>query len=474
MVAVTEDVIAARAARPRDPAGPRGWPLVGSIPEIRKKGTIGFLEEAWRGHGDVFRVNMGMKAVCVAHPLGIARVLADNRKNYVKGSTYDGVRRIIGNGVLTLEGHEWRKRRSLMQPSFHRAALADMARIMVETTAAFLDKLHAELPEDGAPLEIDAHRHMVALALDVVVGALFGRDLGGVGDVSYESLGAALELVSSRANGISLPEWIPTAGNRRMRRVMNELEGAVMRVIAAGRKRLAAHPEGDGTLLTMLLQSVDADTGAPLTDREVRDEVFTLFVAGHETTALTLTWMFTLLEGEDDLVARMRQEVDDVVGARAPAFDDVPRLGLLRRVVDETLRLRGPVAVNVRTAVADDVILGRRIHAGDFVMPFFWGVHRHPDFWTDPERFDPDRFTEDNKRARPPWCYLPFSGGQRICIGNNFSLLETVLIVAMMLQRFDVRMVPGQRIDPMMIATVRPSSPVKVLARRRGAGGLTP
>ncbi len=437
------------------PPQPKGWPLVGNLPALRKLGTIPFLEQAWHRHGDVFSVDMGMHAVFVAHPRGVERVLASRRENYVKGSTYDGVRRVIGNGVLALEGKEWRARRTLMNPAFHRAALGDLATTMVATTRAFLDDLQRRVPGEG---EIDAHREMVHLTLDVVVHALFGRDLGAEAQVSYEALGAALELVSEVANGVVLPEWVPTPGNRKLKRTMTELEGAVYRVIAAGRRK-GGH---DGTLLSMLLDASDGDTGAPLSDRDVRDEVFTMFVAGHETTALTLTWMFTLLAGRDDVVTKLRAEVAEVLGDREPGFADYPKLKYVRQVVDEVLRLRGPVAMTARTAVDDDDILGFRVKKGDIVLPFFWAVHRHRDFWTDPDRFDPDRFADDAAKGRDPWAYLPFSGGQRICIGNTFSLVETVIVLAMLVQRADFELVPGQTIEPNAIVTVRPSGPVRV------------
>lgn len=433
---------------------PRGWPVVGHLPALRQNGMLPFLADCWRQHGDVFRVDMGVRALVLAHPDAIERVLASHRDNYVKGSTYDGVRRIIGNGLLALEGPAWRARRRLMQPAFHRAALAEMAGTMVESGRAYLNGLKARVPRTGV---VDAHREMVKLTLDVVVAALFGRGLEGAAKVSYEALGEALELVAGRANGFALPEWVPTPANKKHRRTMAELEGAVYGVIAAARAR-----EPEGTLLSMLLQSRDAETSELLSDVDLRDEVFTLFIAGHETTALTLTWMFTLLKDEPAVVARMRAEVDEVLGEKDPTFDDVARLRYLRQVVDETLRLAGPVAMNARTAVADDTLQGFEVKAGDIVMPFFWAAHRHPDFWPDPERFDPDRFTPENSKGRDPWSYLPFSGGQRICIGNTFSLVETVLLLAMLLQRLDFEVLPAQRIEPVALVTVRPSAPVHV------------
>ncbi len=442
-------------ARLPSPPQPPGWPVVGHLPQIRRLGMLQFLEQSWRALGDVFAVNVGFHSVVVAHPDGIKRILAGNAKNYLKGSSYDGVRRIIGNGVLALEGEAWKSRRTLLQPAFHRSALEGLTQAMVDTGRAHFDALLAQHPTDA--FRLNAHRDMVALTLDVVVAALFGRDLSGAANVSYEALGAAMELVSERSNSVSLPRWVPTPANRHFARTMAEVEGAVYRVIEAGRQR-----PPNGTLLSMLLHSRDAE-GQLLSDRDVRDEVFTMFVAGHETTALTLTWLFTLLDGRPEVLEAMRAEVDTVLGDRDPTFHDWPKLTYLRQVVDETLRLRGPVAMNARSAVADDEVLGMHVRAGDIVMPFFYAAHRHPDFWVDPETFDPGRFSPERSTERNSWSYVPFSAGQRQCIGNVFSLVETVVLLAQLLRRFDVRVDPGMKdVQPVTIVTVRPDRPVMI------------
>jgi cytochrome P450 len=420
-----------------------------------------FLEREWRRHGDVFAFELDGPTTVIAHPEGIQRVLLTNAQNYVKGRAYDGVRRVIGNGVLALEGGAWKSRRTLLQPVFHRSSLARLCEVMTDRGRAYFDALPAG--REGS-FEIDAHREMVGLTLDVVMAALFGQEEAP--DVSYEAMGAALELVSERANGILLPAWVPTPSNRKFNRTMHEVEGAIYRVIAAGRRG----PPGQGTLLGMLLDSRDEETGAPLSDREVRDEVFTMFVAGHETTALTLTWMFTLLAGRPEILARMQAEVDAVLGDQDPSFEDIPKLTYLRQVIDETLRLRGPVGMVARNVVADDEVMGFRIPAGSTVLPFFYGAHRHPSFWDAPERFDPDRFTPERSRGRNIWSYLPFSQGKRRCIGDQFSLVETVVLVAQLLRRFDVEVDPSAATVPAaMVVTVRPEGAVRVRLRRRAA-----
>ena len=448
-------------SEPRLPPGPRPWPLLGHLPELRREGLLPFLERQWRQHGDVFSMDLNGPTTVIAHPEAIQRVLLTHSSNYVKGSLYDGVRRVIGDGVLTMEGSAWKARRALLQPTFHRSSLAILAGIMAERGQRFFD---AWLDQHGAAsFEIDAHRQMVELTLDVVVAALFGQTGGA--DVSYEALGAALELVSEHANGFSLPEWVPTPRNRKFQRTLRALDSAVYKVIAAGRAR----PQ-EGTLLAMLLDARDAETGAPLTDREVRDEVLTLFVAGHETTALTLTWLWTLLAQHPEVLARMQAEVDTTLGGRDPGFEDVARLPYLRMVIDETLRLRGPVAMIARNVLADDEIMGFQVRAGTSVMPFFYAVHRHPDYWEDPQRFDPERFSPERSKGRNLWSYLPFSHGKRRCIGDQFSLIETVLLLAQLLRRFEVTIDPSAAsVAPNLIATVRPSGPVRVRLRARAA-----
>ena len=449
-----------RAASPAP--GPRSWPMIGNLPEVRRSGLLGFLLENWRTHGDIFSVNLQGPNVVVAHPDAIKHVLLTNASNYIKGRAYDGLRRVTGDGVLALEGAAWKARRSILQPAFHRSSIARLTEIMAESGAAYFDGLLAR--QGGAAAPIDAHREMVQLTLEVVVAALFGRDLGGATDVSYEALGRAMELISEGGNGVVLPAWVPTPYNRKFHRTMAEVEGAVYRVIEAGRSRGAS----DGTLLSMLLNSRDAETGEALSDSDLRDEVFTMFLAGHETTALTLTWMFTLLGGRPDVVAAMRAEVDTVLGDRDPGFEDVPKLVYLRQVIDETLRLRGPVGVVARDVVKDDVIAGVTVPAGARIMPFFYATHRHPAFWQDPDTFDPGRFSKERSQGRNPWSYVPFSAGQRQCIGNVFSLVETTVLLAQLFRRFDLEI--GEdvgEVKPLLLGTLRPDRPVKIVLRPR-------
>jgi cytochrome P450 len=452
----------ANANAPARPApGPRGWPLLGDPAALRgTRNLLAYFEAYWRRYGDVFRVNvMGTSTLVVAHPEALQHVLSTHRQNYVKGKSYDGVRRVLGDGLLTLEGDAWRERRKLAQPAFHRRSLEKLTEYMTASGARYFDDLAARA--GGAALEIDANREMVTLTLEVVVSALFGQSLEQT-DVPYEALSDALVLISRNSNGVVLPAWVPTPNNLRMNRTLAELNRIVFRIIDRARRRRS----DDGSLLSMLLAARD-EHGNPLSDQAIRDDVLTLFIAGHETTALTLTWLFALLDQAPHVLARMQAEVRDVLGGRDPGFHDVAKLPYLRQVVDETLRLRSPAGFVARNALADDEIRGYPVRAGELVLLFLWGAHRHAEFWTDPEHFDPDRFAPGQDAGRDPWSYVPFSRGPRVCIGNTFSLTETVVLLAQLLNRFELEVRSCAGVRPIAVATVRPSEPVRVVVRAK-------
>jgi cytochrome P450 len=458
------------ASTRRVPPGPSSLPLVGNVLDIRAAGDIvAYFDRLWKTHGDTFRFKLfGTESLVVAHPEALKQVLSTRRQRYVKGKIYDSARDVLGRGLVTLEGDAWKTRRALAQPAFHRQSLAKLTAIMARSGARFLDDLAARAGD--APLEIDAHREMVKLTLDVVIAALMGDDLLRGAAVPYETLSSTLELMSERGTGALLPLWIPTPQNLRFRRALRELDAIMSSVIGRVRERA----QDDGTLLAMILAAVDAETGKPLSDRDVRDEVLTLFVAGHETTALTLTWLFSFLDGRPDVLDRMRREVETALGGREPTFEDVPKLPYLGQVVEETLRLRPPVPIIPRNVVEEDEIDGYGVSPGDVVFMFFWGTQRHRAFWSDPETFDPDRFAPERSKDRHSWSFIAFSGGPRACIGNMFARVEATVLLAQMLNRFDVDVLSCADVRPVVVGTMRPSRPVRVVLRRRGARGAHP
>ncbi|MET0285214.1 MAG: cytochrome P450 [Polyangiales bacterium] len=434
--------------------GPRQWPLVGNLGVFR--GVLQFFEQAWREHGDVFRLRVGgQDLLVIAHPDLLQQVLVSKRHSYVKGRSYDAVRTIAGDSLLTLEGETWRARRTLAQPAFHRQSLEKLTQIMVDTGARYFSGLERRC---GTPL--DMHQEMVRLTLDVVVDTLFGRGTIESSQISFDTLNQALELVSLSVSGVQLPAWVPTPHNLKLQRTVRALNDNVFQIIRIARER-----GEEGTLLSMLLDERD-EHGQPLSDQALRDEVITFVLAGHETTALTLTWFFALLEHRPEVLAHMRDEVDQVLGGDAPTFATLPKLVYVRQVVDEVLRLRPPGAMIGRNAIEADELGGYHVAPGQVVTPFIWAAHRHPDFWDQPERFMPER-----AKPRHPAAYLPFSVGPRTCIGNSFALFEAVILLAQLIARFEIEIGDCSDVRPQYMGSVRPSRPVRVKLTPRRSGG---
>lgn len=438
------------------PPGPRGLPGIGVALDMTPRRSLAAVERWQRRYGDVFRLPVaGRSMVMLAHPSHLEHVLVTHRDNYVKGHAYDGVRELIGDNLVTLDGEAHRVRRRLAQPAFHTRSLRRLGDVMVEATRRWFDDLRVRLPDGG---RLDVHRAMTELTMEIVVECLFGRGLSERTNASYDQMTQALGLLGERANGVPVPRWLPTPGNLRFREVKRALDEDVEALIEAGREAVA-RGEDDGSLLQMLLRAVDADTGEVLDSDAVRDEVLTLFIAGHETTALTMTWLFDLVP--PSIAAALHDEVTTTLGDSIPEYASLMGLDLVRRTIDETLRLRPPAPWVGREALETDVVGGYRIEPGDLVMPNFWLVHRHPGSWEQPERFDPDRFGPERSEGRHRFAFVPFSTGPRICIGNMFSYLEAAAIVAELVRRCTWTRV-GEPAEPRPIATLRPSKPVEI------------
>lgn len=447
----------------REAPRPRTWPIVGMLPEFSRRGPIAVYEDCWRRYGDLFRVQLGTRrGLIVIHPDVVAEVLVTQRENYVKGATYRHLRLLTGEGLLTLEGERWRKRRRLAQPAFHKESVRALVDGFALVTRDWLAELRRRAPQGGV---FEAHQEMTRLTLDVVGETLLGRRLGPSAGTSAHAFAEAFEVLSRRGDiPISLPSWLPTPGNRRLARALHTLDALVFSIIGAARRHVT---EGRPSLLSMLVEARDADSGEPLSDHELRDEVLTLVLAGHETTALLMTWALTLLRGQHEIVARMRAEVDQVLGGREPGADDLGRLVYVKQVIEESLRLRPPAWVLGRDVAADGVLGGYRVRAGDLVMPLPYLTHRHPDFWDEPERFDPERFRPERVKARANWAYYPFSAGPRSCIGAFFTIAEAQVIFAMLLQQAEFELATQAVIPLAPAMTLRPGGPVPLKLRWR-------
>jgi cytochrome P450 len=442
------DSVSARSSK--TPPGPRGHWLLGSMPDFLND-SLGYLRRMAQDYGDVVRYRVAhMIWYQVNHPDGIACILQENNRNYGKGALTLGILRpVAGNGLFLSEGEFWLRQRRLMQPTFHHKHLAGFGAMIVEATQARLERWEA-YASSGQPLDIMSE--MSALTSDVVSRVLFSTPAGDSAGVAQAVSTLAEDIGYRFAVPFYPPPPVPTPRNRRQRAALAALDRATYEIIAARRR---GDTNGDD-LLSLLLNVRDEETGEGMSDRQLRDEVITLFVAGHETTAVALTWVWHLLAAHPDAAERVRTEQAGVLGDRVPAAADLPQLTYTRMVIDETMRLYPPAWITNRQALADDEICGYHIPAGAIVLLSPYVLHRHPDYWNRPDTFDPERFTPERSAGRPHYAYFPFGGGPRQCIGKGLALIEMQLILAAVAQRFRLRHAPGHAAVPQGQLTLRP------------------
>lgn len=426
----------------------RGLPLVGNLPQFQRRPLATLLEAAREG-GDVARIDLASERFyLLSNPEHVRHVMQENSKNYVKG--YGKAAVLLGNGLVLSEGTFWRRQRRLMQPAFHRSRLAGFADIMVGETARMLDGWEVRAA-GGRPL--DVAMEMTLLTQRIIVKTMFGGDVGEEGERIARAFGTALKGIETR---FLIPLWLtrlPLPTNRRFEKALSTIHEAVHRIIRE--RRRSGNEDGDD-LLGMLMGARDEETGEGMSDRQIRDEVTTIYLAGHETTAVTLSWAWYLLSRSPDVARRVREEVRRVIGDRTPGVDDLKGLAYTRAVLDETLRLYPAAWMISRKALGEDEIGGYRVSAGQtlFLSPYV--THRREDLWPNPEGFDPDRFFSGNGDGKPRFAYFPFGGGPRLCIGNNFALMEATLVVATVMQRYRLDLVPGRTVEPKPKGTLRP------------------
>jgi cytochrome P450 len=455
MPAGTNESVELRAPGGRLPPGPAGYPLLGLVPQAARLGMPELLRTSWEKYGDLVRLRLpGRTMFLLAHPDQVKHVLADNRANYYKGATYDNFRLLAGNGLVTSEGDFWKRQRRLAAPAFHASAIAALGEIMTGATSELLAQWDRE-----PRARFDLHHAMTNLTLRIVGESLFGQDIGADSELSTPAFSVALRAVVERGNAfVSLPLAIPTPGNVRLRRALRTLDALVHGVI----ERYRRGDSRGGQLLSMLMNATDEETGERMDDRQLRDEVITMYLAGHETTALALTWTWHLLGHNPEAEAELQAELATVLGGRVPTIADLPNLRYTRMVLEESMRLYSPTWTIARDVREDDQIDGYRIPAGSVVMLSQYVTHRRPDFWPQPERFDPRRFEPEAVKQRHRFAYFPFSSGPRVCIGNTFTLVEGTLILATVCQRYRIRPVPGHRVVAEAQITYRPKGGLPV------------
>ncbi len=416
-----------------------------------------------RRYGDVVRFTIGGRTVhLVSDPQDVKYVLQDNNRNYEKGRGLEKAKNLLGEGLLTSEGEQWRRQRRLIQPAFHRQKIATFAAKMTASTEAMLARWE---PRAASGEPFDVSEEMMRLTLDIVAKTLFSAALdesefNTVAQVMRPILQFATRRITSPFD--FLDEW-PTPANIRHQQRQDKLNEIVYRIIRERRSSAIVHDD----LLGMLMAAQDEETGEQMSDRQLRDEVMTIFLAGHETTANLLSFLWALLSRQVAVRRQLVQEVDDVLEGRVPIVEDLAQLRITNLVIQETLRLYPPAWIIGRRTLEEDRIGGYRIpsQSGVLISPFI--IHRHPGFWQNPEGFDPWRFTGEREQQRPRYAFLPFGGGPRLCIGNTFALTEAALVVAMVSQQYELNLVPGRPVETEAAFTLRPKNGVWVTLHAR-------
>jgi len=419
---------------------------------------LAFYTRMARDYGDISAFRFGpRKLVLLNHPDLIEHVLLTENRNFTKHFALHLLRPTLGNGLILSEGDFWLRQRRLVQPAFARQRIEAYAPIFVEHAERMLAGWR-----DGQSR--DLHNDMMKLTLGIVAKTLLDVDTGDQADaVSEAADGIMVDFNSRFLSAFPPPFWLPHPRNLALKRHVRRLDAIILKVIGERRAEKCDH----GDLLSLLIEARDEGDNTGMTDRQLRDEVMTMFLAGHETTANALSWTWYLLAQHPQAEARLHAELESVLGGRSPTAADVPRLPYTEQVILESMRLYPPAYVIGRQPIHDCAIGGYHVPAGASVLISQWVLHRDPRYFERPEEFDPDRWSDGLIRRQPKYTYLPFGGGPRACIGNSFAMLEAVLAVATVASRFRFQLVPGAPVVPWASITLRPRHGLQVVVQRR-------
>ncbi len=451
-----------RVAKKPRPPGPKARFLLGHALEFARN-SMKFLNSCSREYGDVVRLRVFHIPVCIlANPRDIENVLAKNSSNFLKSRDYRAMKSVLGNGLLTSEGAFWQKQRKLVQPAFRHENIELYAQTMVGATSRMLDSWR-----DGETRDI--HASFMSLTLEIVAKALFGSEVtGSAGDV-----GAALAVLMEQFMGQAglaflLPESLPLPSSIRFKRAIQKLDRIIYTIIDQRRAERLEPGAASKDLLEMLLLSQD-DEGSQMSDEQLRDEVMTLFLAGHETTANALSWTWYLLAQNPDVASKLFAELDSVLAGCAPTAADSQHLPFTEMVMKESMRLYPPAWAVGRQAIAPFEAGGYEFPAGTSIAILQWTTQRDPRFFADPEVFDPERWSPEGKRYRtlPRFAYFPFGGGPRVCVGAGFAMMEAILLLATTAQRFRMSLAPKQKVRMLPSVTLRPKNGIKMILHSR-------
>ncbi|PYT05366.1 MAG: cytochrome P450 [Acidobacteria bacterium] len=418
-----------------------------------------FLLKIAHEHPDIATFKLGpQRTFLLSSPEYIEDVLVANDWNFLKGRGLQRAKKVLGKGLLTSEGNFHRRQRRLSQPAFHKQRIAAYGAVMAAYAARTRDNW-----KEGETRDIA--QDMMQLTLAIVAKTLFDADVQREAQEIGQALTEVLELFATFSSPLTeITDKLPTARNRRVKRGRQRLDETIYRIIAE--HRAAGVDRGDLLSMLLLAQDTEEATGG-MSDEQLRDEVMTLFLAGHETTANALAWTWYLLSQNPIVEAKMHAEIDEVLGTQLPTFEDVRRLNYTERVFTEAMRLYPPVWVMSRRAVSACKIGGYYVPAKSIVLLSQFVTHHDERYYDEPERFDPDRWLPEARAGRPKYAYFPFGGGPRLCIGEQFAWMEGILLLALIAQKWKLKLVPGHPVKPQPLITLRPKHGMKMTIEGR-------
>lgn len=440
--------------------GPTRLAAIARIPRFRRNELEGF-RYGWRTHGDLYHVQFGWRDLWIcSHPDLVHEVLVAGRDDWRRinelgdGRPF-GLKMALGDGLLTTDGAEWQWRRRIVNPAFHRQRIEGMVETMVACGNEMLDRLSVAADRGET---VDLMVEMKRVTQDIISRTMFSTDIARDADRIGDAVDEALQYVAKRSRAIvNVPVGWPTPAANRFRRAMSDLDQAIYRSIA---ERRASSTTGDD-LLGMLLEAEDEETGQSLSDEQIRNEVATVYGAGHETTANALTWAWHELMQSPEVLEHLQDEVDE------KDVDDFTNLTYTRMVFEEILRFRPPVPINGRVAMRSQSLGGYQVHEGAIALLIVNNIHRHPDFWETPETFNPDLFTAQAKSERHRHAWAPFGAGPHLCIGNNFAMVEGTILLALMARAFEFEPTRALPRKPALAVTLKPRGGLPVRVRPR-------
>lgn len=431
--------------------------LYGNLLDIRKD-FLGFVHQSRLSHGDLFMLNTwGPRVAIMTDPDAARHMLQTDHRRYIKSRGYEVLGRLMGQGLLTSEGDFWLRQRRLAQPAFHREKLAAITTDMSQICIRYIDRWERYYQ---AETEFDVALEMNRLALEIVTQALFSTSIGDNLDRIHQPVSLLNDFgIKAMTNPILLfARWLMPKTYREFTDALAEVDAVIYEIIEGRMGKPSDHYD----LLSMLLTAEDAETGEKMNKTQVRDEVVTMFMAGHETSANALAWTWYLLAKHPEVATRLREEWDEVLEGRPATFEDLPQLVYTRQVIQESLRLYPPAWMVGRRSRKEVEIGGYRVPANTNILLSVYEIHRHPDWWEEPEAFRPERFEAGAESKMHKFQYFPFGGGPRMCIGYHFAMMEMQIVLASLGQKFELSLVQALEPEPEALVTLRPKGGIRM------------